>query len=74
MAEIELGSPIDGVLTVQHVDTGELVKQGEPVFEVEAMKVLHTVNALADGIVQYLVAMGEFVSINDVVALIITED
>ncbi|WP_448641513.1 acetyl/propionyl/methylcrotonyl-CoA carboxylase subunit alpha [Geodermatophilus sp. URMC 63] len=64
----ELTSPMPGSVIAVPVTDGQAVAAGEPVVVVEAMKMEHTLRAPADGVVELLVAAGDQVRLDQVLA------
>ncbi len=64
----ELTSPMPGSVIAVPVSDGQAVAAGDPVVVVEAMKMEHTLRAPADGVVELLVAAGDQVALDQVLA------
>ena len=66
-------APMPGMVTEVAVGTGHVVKEGEPVVTLEAMKMLTTISADQDGVVkEVLVTQGDAVDTDDL--LIVLEE
>lgn len=61
-------SPFDGTVALYHVEIGDIVKKGDSVLEVEAMKTFMRVVSPADGKVTWMAELGEFVGHGEAVA------
>ncbi|MGY1737397.1 acetyl/propionyl/methylcrotonyl-CoA carboxylase subunit alpha [Geodermatophilus sp. SYSU D00684] len=64
----ELTSPMPGTVIATPASHGQEVGAGDPVVVVEAMKMEHTLRAPADGVVDLLVAPGDRVALDQVLA------
>lgn len=61
-----LKSPMPGQVVAFRVNVGDVVKKGQPLAVIEAMKIEHTINAPADGTVtELLFKAGDLVSDGD---------
>ena len=61
-----LKSPMPGQVVAFKVAAGDVVKRGQPLAVIEAMKIEHTINAPADGVVaELLFAPGDLVADGD---------
>lgn len=70
-----LKSPMPGQVVAFKVAVGDKVKQGEALAVIEAMKIEHTINAPADGVVaELLFAPGDLVADGDELLRLETED
>ncbi|MDN5203393.1 pyruvate carboxylase [Fulvivirgaceae bacterium BMA10] len=66
--ESEIGAPLQGRLAKVLVNSGEQIKEGEPLFVIEAMKMETTISAPFDGEVKEVVlSEGEMVEQDDLV-------
>lgn len=75
VAEGSLLAPMPGTVIAVRVEAGATVSAGQPVLVMEAMKMQHTINAPADGVVSELaVAEGEQVTAGAVLAVVTTPD
>lgn len=63
---------VTGSVSLHHVDDGAMVAAGDPILEVECMKVFFPVYAPAAGIVRHRVELGAVVGDGDVIAVIET--
>lgn len=71
VAEGSLTAPMPGAVVAVHVQAGDTVTAGQPLLVLEAMKMLHTVGAPADGVVAELpVAVGQNVAVGMVLAVV----
>lgn len=69
-----LKSPMPGQVVAFKVAAGDKVKQGQPLAVIEAMKIEHTINAPADGVVaELLFAPGDLVADGDELLRLDTE-
>ncbi|PNK61095.1 acetyl/propionyl/methylcrotonyl-CoA carboxylase subunit alpha [Psychrobacter sp. FDAARGOS_221] len=69
-----LKSPMPGQVVAFRVAEGDSVKQGQPLAVIEAMKIEHTINAPADGVVaELLFAPGDLVADGDELLRLDTE-
>lgn len=69
-----LKSPMPGQVVAFKVAAGDSVKQGQPLAVIEAMKIEHTINAPADGVVaELLFAPGDLVADGDELLRLDTE-
>ncbi|MGC8514458.1 MAG: acetyl/propionyl/methylcrotonyl-CoA carboxylase subunit alpha [Acidimicrobiales bacterium] len=66
-------SPMPGTVLSVKVRSGDTVTAGDAVVVVEAMKMEHTLTAGADGIIELHVAVGDKVSLGQLVARTVTE-
>lgn len=69
----EIVSPMPGSVIAVHVESGSPVAEGDPVVVVEAMKMEHTLTAPISGQVELLVAVGDQVTVDQVLARLIPE-
>ncbi|GAA3396831.1 ATP-binding protein [Cryptosporangium minutisporangium] len=69
-ATAELPSPMPGAVIAVHAVDGKAVAAGAPVLVVEAMKMEHTLTAPGDGILRLAVALGDRVSVGQILATI----
>lgn len=61
-----LKSPMPGQVVAFRVDVGDVVKKGQPLAVIEAMKIEHTINAPVDGkVTELLFSVGDLVSDGD---------
>ncbi|GAA0224682.1 acetyl/propionyl/methylcrotonyl-CoA carboxylase subunit alpha [Cryptosporangium japonicum] len=67
-ATAELSSPMPGAIIAVHAADGDPVTAGAPVVVVEAMKMEHVLTAPADGTLRLAVALGDRVSVGQVLA------
>ncbi len=68
---LQIGAPIPGMVTAQHVTLGSKVRSGEKLVTLEAMKMQTTLYAHADGVVdQILVEVGSAVEAGDLLVAI----
>ncbi|MDO5751821.1 biotin carboxylase N-terminal domain-containing protein [Arthrobacter sp.] len=66
-----LTAPMPGAVVAVHVAAGDLVTAGQPLLVLEAMKMLHTIGAPADGTVaELLVTVGATVNVGTVLAVV----
>ncbi len=70
----EIASPMPGTVIAVAVESESTVGEGEPVVVVEAMKMEHTLTAPISGRVQVLVAVGDQVKVDQVLARLIPEE
>ncbi|QZA09122.1 acetyl/propionyl/methylcrotonyl-CoA carboxylase subunit alpha [Mycolicibacter heraklionensis] len=70
----EIASPMPGTVIAVSAASESTVGEGDPVVVVEAMKMEHTLTAPISGRVQVLVAVGEQVKVDQVLARLIPED
>ncbi|PQM53102.1 acetyl/propionyl/methylcrotonyl-CoA carboxylase subunit alpha [Mycolicibacter virginiensis] len=70
----EIASPMPGTVIAVSADSESTVSEGDPVVVVEAMKMEHTLTAPISGRVQVLVAVGEQVKVDQVLARLIPEE
>ena len=70
----EIVSPMPGSVIAVHIDSESPVEEGDPVVVVEAMKMEHTLVAPAAGRVQVLVAAGDQVTVDQVLARVIADE
>jgi pyruvate carboxylase len=64
----EIGSPLPGLLSKIWVKEGDLVKENQPLFTIEAMKMENTVLAISSGVINTLVLKeNTLVEINDLI-------
>ncbi|WP_409428862.1 acetyl/propionyl/methylcrotonyl-CoA carboxylase subunit alpha [Mycobacterium sp. SMC-11] len=70
----EIASPMPGTVIAVSADSESTVGEGDPVVVVEAMKMEHTLTAPISGRVQVLVAVGEQVKVDQVLARLIPEE
>jgi acetyl-CoA/propionyl-CoA carboxylase biotin carboxyl carrier protein len=64
-------SPMPGTVVAVAASSGEQVTAGQPLVIVEAMKMEHTVRAVADGVVtEILVGVGDRVALNQLLAVV----
>ncbi|SJM37213.1 Acetyl-/propionyl-coenzyme A carboxylase alpha chain [Psychrobacter pasteurii] len=69
-----LKSPMPGQVVAFKVAAGDEVKRGQPLAVIEAMKIEHTINAPADGVVaEFLFAPGDLVADGDELLRLETE-
>lgn len=73
-AEPDARAPMPGSVVVVHVEDGQSVTAGAPLVSIEAMKMEHPVVASHDGTVRLLVAVGDQVRRDQVVARVTTEE
>lgn len=64
---------MEGTLAYQHVDDGAAVEAGEPICDIEVMKMMTSIETPVSGIVRFLVQLGEIVGFDDIVAEIETK-
>ena len=67
-SEPEGRAPMPGSIVAVHVADGDVVKAGDPLVSIEAMKMEHPVLAPQDGVVHLLVAVGDQVRRDQAVA------
>ncbi|EXG81747.1 biotin carboxylase N-terminal domain-containing protein [Cryptosporangium arvum] len=72
-ATAELASPMPGAIIAVHAADGDPVTAGAPVVVVEAMKMEHVLTAPADGTLRLAVALGDRVSVGQVLARVEAE-
>ncbi|AIY01369.1 methylcrotonoyl-CoA carboxylase subunit alpha [Arthrobacter sp. PAMC 25486] len=71
VAEGSLTAPMPGAVVSVHVQAGDAVTAGQPLLVLEAMKMLHTIGAPADGVVAELpVMVGQNVDVGMVLAVV----
>jgi len=70
----EIASPMPGTVIAVNAASESTVGEGDPVVVVEAMKMEHTLTAPISGRVQVLVAVGEQVKVDQVLARLIPEE
>ncbi|WP_219817024.1 biotin carboxylase N-terminal domain-containing protein [Arthrobacter sp. GMC3] len=71
VAEGSLTAPMPGAVVSVHVRAGDMVTAGQPLLVLEAMKMLHTIGAPADGTVAELpVTVGQNVDVGMVLAVV----
>lgn len=71
VAEGSLTAPMPGAVVSVHVQAGDAVTAGQPLLVLEAMKMLHTIGAPADGVVAELpVTVGQNVDVGMVLAVV----
>jgi acetyl-CoA/propionyl-CoA carboxylase, biotin carboxylase, biotin carboxyl carrier protein len=68
--DAELASPMPGAVVAVSVDDGAEVEAGTVVVTVEAMKMEHALTAPVDGVVELLVAVGDQVTVGQLLARI----
>jgi propionyl-CoA carboxylase alpha chain len=73
VAQGSLLAPMPGTVIGVPVEDGAEVTAGQPVLVLEAMKMQHTINAPADGVVSDLVAVGQQVAAGDVLAVVVPQ-
>ena len=73
LTDAEILSPMPGSVIAVHVAPGAEVAAGAPVVVVEAMKMEHTLTAPVAGKVELLVAAGDQVQVEQVLARITAE-
>lgn len=73
-AEPDARAPMPGSVVVVHVEDGQSVAAGAPLVSIEAMKMEHPVVASHDGTVRLLVAVGDQVRRDQVVARVTMEE
>lgn len=71
--ECEVYSPMTGTITMVYAQDGESVGEGERIIGVEAMKMIHDINAPFAGKVKHVRALGDVVGEDDVVAIIVID-
>jgi acetyl-CoA/propionyl-CoA carboxylase biotin carboxyl carrier protein len=70
LAQSQIRSPMPGVVIAVQVAAGDLVRAGQPLFVVEAMKMEHPVTAAHDGrLTDVTVRVGDQVTLNQVLAI-----
>lgn len=69
-AEVRVSCPLVGVAVCYYFDSGDTVKKGESIAEIEAMKILNRLEAPCTGVITYLKELGEVVEQNEPVAVI----
>ncbi len=68
-------SPMPGTVLVVEVEPGDVVRAGEPLLVVEAMKMEHTITAPVDGVVSRVdVRVGQQVALDEPLALVTPEE
>jgi acetyl-CoA/propionyl-CoA carboxylase biotin carboxyl carrier protein len=72
--EAELTSPMPGTVIAVGVETGACVSAGAMVVVVEAMKMEHSLTAPIDGVAELLVAVGDQVTVGQLLARITKEE
>ncbi|OBI04829.1 acetyl/propionyl-CoA carboxylase subuit alpha [Mycolicibacter heraklionensis] len=70
----EIASPMPGTVIAVAAESESTVAEGDPVVVVEAMKMEHTLTAPISGRVQVLVAVGDQVKVDQVLARLIPEE
>lgn len=70
----EIASPMPGTVIAVNAASESTVGEGDPVVVVEAMKMEHTLTAPISGRVQVLVAVGDQVKVDQVLARLIPEE
>ncbi|WP_125078422.1 acetyl/propionyl/methylcrotonyl-CoA carboxylase subunit alpha [Mycobacterium sp. P7213] len=70
----EIASPMPGTVIAVAVESESTVGEGAPVVVVEAMKMEHTLTAPISGRVQVLVAVGDQVKVDQVLARLVPEE
>ena len=73
VAQGSLLAPMPGSVVSVAASDGQEVSAGDPILVLEAMKMQHTINAPADGVVSDLVAVGDQVAAGDVLAVVSTD-
>ena len=64
----QIGAPIPGKLVEIKVKPGDVVKDNDPLFIIEAMKMETTITAIQDGVIKsVLLSNGDLVESNDLV-------
>jgi biotin carboxyl carrier protein len=70
MCEIPVLAPLVGTISQQLTEDGAEVSEGDAVVEIEAMKMMFSVEAPAAGTVRYRAALGAVVGQDEVIAVI----
>lgn len=70
MKLVDVTTDILGSLALWNVEDGAAVEEGEPIAEIECMKVFMRVEAPATGIIRCKMVLGEIVGQDDVIAVI----